>query len=466
MEEISADLLVIGSGPAGQKGAIQGAKFGKRVVVVERDLDPGGACLYSGTIPSKTLREAILDLTGFRQKSFYGKDFVLKKVSLSDLTFRLNQVTIEERDLIRRQFDRNSIRLVQGTASFVDPHKMIVKNYKGEDVALIESENILIAAGSRPRNPMSVPFDKDVILDSTSLLRIDTLPATMIVLGGGIIGSEYASFFATLGTKVTVIDKREQMLPMLDHEIGRHLQNSLTELGLEFLGNKEPQIIERRDNKAYVQFKDGSELYADALLYALGREAYVEGLSLENAGLAINARGYIPVNPLFQTAQPHIFAAGDVIGGPCLASTSQEQARLAVRYAFGYQGSTFPRIYPICIWTIPEISSCGYTEEELRALDYHYEIGRGYYYELARSHIEGANTGLVKILFHKETLEILGAHVIGRGANEVIHIAQIAMEQRAKIDVFIDHMIFNYPSYAEGFRVAALNGINKIPRAR
>jgi len=466
MEEISADLLVIGSGPAGQKGAIQGAKFGKKVIVVERDLDPGGACLYSGTIPSKTLREAILDLTGFRQKSFYGKDFILKKVSVSDLTFRLNQVTVEERDLIKRQFDRNGVQLVQGTASFENPHTVIVKDYHGTDLARITSENILIAAGSHPRNPMSVPFDQEVILDSTSLLRIDALPETLLVLGGGIIGSEYASFFATLGVKVTVIDKREQMLPMLDHEIGRHLQNSLTELGLEFVGNKEPVKIEKRDKKAYVLFKDGTEMTADVLLYALGREACAEGLGLEKAGLSINARGYIPVNPLFQTAQSHIFAAGDVIGGPCLASTSQEQARLAVRYAFGYQGSTFPRVYPICIWTIPEISSCGYTEEELRALDYHYEIGRGYYYELARSHIEGANTGLVKLIFHKETLELLGAHVIGRGANEVIHIAQIAMEQRAKIDIFIDHMIFNYPSYAEGFRVAALNGINKIPRAR
>jgi NAD(P) transhydrogenase len=465
MEEITVDLAVIGSGPAGQKGAIQAAKFGKKVVVIERDQDPGGTCLYTGTIPSKTLREAILDLTGFRQKSFYGKDFVLKKVTLPELNFRLCRVIQEEKDLIHRQFDRNEIRFVNGVATFDDPHTLIVHSSDGTPIIKIISEFILIAGGSQPRRPADVPFDNDVILDSNTLLQINSLPETMLVLGGGIIGSEYASFLAALGVKVTVIDKKDQMLPLLDHEIGRHLQNSLTEIGLQFLGSKMPDKISRRGNKAHVLFKDGTEIEADVLLYALGREAYVAPLAIEKAGLFLNERGYIPVNPLFQTVQNHIFAAGDVIGGPCLASTSQEQARLAIRFAFGYRGHYFPKVFPLCIWTIPEISSCGYTEEELQALDYRYEIGRAYYYEIARSHIEGVKTGLIKLLFHKETLEILGAHIIGHEANELIHIAQVAMHHRAKIETFIDQ-VFNYPSYAEGFRVAALNGINKIPSAR
>lgn len=461
MEDIEIDYVAIGTGPSGQKAAIQAAKFGKSVIVIEKLPGPGGSCLYSGTIPSKSLREAILDLTRFNERNFYGKHIETEEVTIKDLDTRLNKVIDEERNLVNRQFRKNGIRLIQGTASFESPHTLIVKDHEGNITHRIQSKYFLIATGSNPRNPPDVPFDNDVILDSTRLLALKKVPKSMVVLGGGIIGSEYASFFAALGTEVTIIDKKEHILPLLDAEIGIHLQTALTDIGLKFLGHKEPESIRREENRAIVKCRDGTVIEADTLLYALGRVANVEGLSIEKAGLSIDERGYIPVNALFQTAVPHIYAVGDVIGGPCLASTSMEQGRLAARHACGAQTHHFPTFYPVGIYTIPEISSCGYTEEDLKELGFRYEVGRAYYYEIARSHIVGSNIGMFKILFHSETLEILGIHVIGRSATEVIHIGQVAKSFNAKIDYFIDH-IFNYPTYAEGYRVAALNGFNKV----
>jgi NAD(P) transhydrogenase len=461
MEEISVDLCIIGSGPAGQKAAIQGSKIGKKVIVVEKLDEPGGNCLYSGTIPSKSLREAIIDLTRFNERAFYGHQYQTDNISISDLNHRLHQVIDEERSMVIRQFKKNNVRFIRGVASFKDPFTLTLSDETSKMISQIKADYFIIATGSKPRNPNNIPFDNDVILDSTRLLGLDHVPKTMLVLGGGIIGSEYASFFSTLGTEVTVLDKKDHILPMLDHEIGIHLQTSLTDIGLKFKGRKEPEEVKKVNGRAYVKCKDGTELEAETLLYALGRVASIDNLNIENAGLKLSVRGYIPVNALFQTAQSHIYAVGDVIGGPSLASTSMEQGRLATRHAFGNQNHLFPELYPIGIYTIPEISSCGYTEEELKELGFHYEVGRAYYYEIARSHITGSNTGMFKILFHAETLEILGVHVIGRSATEVIHIGLVAMTFHAKIDYFIDQ-IFNYPTYAEGYRVAALNGFNKI----
>lgn len=461
MEEIEADIVVIGSGPAGQKAAIQASKMGKKVIVVEKDPEPGGACLYSGTIPSKSFREAVLDLTRFFDRHFEGKDYVLPDVTMSELNRRLHSVIKEERNIISRQFKKNGILLLQGSARFENQNTLIIVD---EDFRLkyqLKAEIFIIAVGSNPRNPPDVPFDKDVILDSTTLLGIEKVPKSMLVLGGGIIGSEYASFFAALGTEVIVIDKKDHMLPMLDNEIGILLQTALTDIGLKFYGRKEPVQIMRVNDRALVKFKDGTSLEADILLYALGRTANVEALHVENAGIKPDAKGYINVNALFQTSVPHIYAVGDVIGGPCLASTSMEQGRLAALHACGLRTHVFPAFYPVGIYTIPEISSCGYTEEELKLWGYHYEVGRAHYYEIARSHIAGSNTGMLKILFHAETLEILGVHCIGRNATEVIHIGQLAISFHAHVDYFIDH-VFNYPTYAEGYRIAALNGVNKI----
>lgn len=461
MEEISVDLVVIGSGPAGQKAAIQAAKLGKKVIVIEKLIEPGGNCLYNGTIPSKSLREAIIDLTRFNERGFYGEALKINEVGFSELTKRLYKVIDEERNMVYRQFKKNGIRLVTGSARFESNKMIIVVDREYRMLYQIKSQFFIIATGSQPRNPSNIVFDDKIILDSTRILGLDTIPKTMIVLGGGIIGSEYASFFAALGTEVTIIDRKDHILPFVDGEIGIHLQTALTELGLKFMGHKEPDVVKIVDGKAYVKCKDGAEYTSDVLLYALGRQANVGELHIENAGLAVNDKGYIPVNALFQTVHPNIYAVGDVIGGPSLASTSMEQGRLAARHAFGEQTHYFPNFYPVGIYTIPEISSCGYTEEELRAMGFRYEVGRAYYYEIARSHITGSSVGMFKILFHAETLQILGIHVVGRGATEVIHIGQVASTFNVKIDYFIDQ-IFNYPTYAEGYRVAALNGYNKI----
>ncbi len=462
MEDIKVDVVVIGSGPAGQKAAIQASKLGKKVVVVDAGLEPGGNCLYNGTIPSKSLREAILDLTGFYDRNFYGTTpFKMEDINLNELNNRLHYVIDQERNMLYRQFKKNGIQLIFGTARFENPHMLIVLDRDYHLSYQITGDTFIIATGSKPRNPKNIPFDKDVILDSTRLLQIEKVPRTMLVLGGGIIGSEYASFFAALGTEVTIIDKKDHILPFIDPEIGILLQTALTDLGLQFRGNTEPEVVTRVGDRAHLKCKDGTELEADVLLYSLGRQANIDNLRIENAGVKLDEKGYVIVNTLFQTTMPHIYAVGDVIGGPSLASTSMEQGRLAARHALGVPSHQFPSFYPIGIYTIPEISSCGYTEEQLKALNFRYEVGRAYYYEIARSHIAGNNVGMFKILFHAETLQLLGVHIIGRGATEVIHIGELAISFGAKIDYFIDQ-IFNYPTYAEGYRVAALNGINKI----
>jgi NAD(P) transhydrogenase len=461
MKQLSVDVVVIGSGPGGQKAAIQAAKLGKEVLIIEKWSNPGGACLNTGTIPSKTLREAILDLTGFHQRSFYGKENEEAEISISDLNYRLDKVLEQQRRVISRQFRKNNIRFVVGSAFFVSPNEIGVVNKEENQEYRIKADKIFISTGSKPRNPINVPFDKQVILDSTRLLRIEKVPKEMIVLGGGIIGSEYASFFAALGTEVTVVDKKEHMLPLLDSEIGIHLQTDLADIGLKFLGNAEPESISREGDRAIVKLKDGRVVEGDVLLYALGRVANVDFLEIDKAGLALNEWGFLGVNEWFQTEVPHIYGIGDVIGPPALASTSMEQGRLAARHALGEEVHVFPTFFPVGIYTIPEISTCGLTEDQLQKEETPYEVGRAYYYEIARGHISGSKSGMFKILFHRETLEILGVHIIGRGATEVIHIGQVAMSFKASIGYFIDQ-VFNYPTFAEGYRVAALNGFNKL----
>lgn len=465
MQEIHADLVVIGSGPAGQKAAMQAAKLGKSVVVIEKDCYLGGASLNSGTIPSKSLREAILDLTNFYSRSFYAQEELAHEISINQLNFRLHKVLEEQRDRLLKQFTKNNIQIIHGRATFENKKTLHVFNEEGDILYSVVGKFIIIATGSKPRNPKEIPFDQYKVLDSTRLLDIDHLPKTLIVLGGGIIGAEYASFFAALGTQVTVIDKKQHMLPLLDSEISLHLQKALNAIGLRFLGEKVFESILDKKDYVVVKFTDGTEESAEMLLYALGRVAQVDELQIEKAGITITERGYIPVNALFQTVVPTIYAVGDVIGEPALTSTSMEQGRLAARHALGAQTHHFPAFFPIGIYTIPEISSCGYTEEQLKGLGFKYEVGRAYYYEIARNQIIGNDPGMFKILFHADTLDILGIHIIGREATEVIHIGQVAMTFNAKIDYFIDQ-VFNYPTYAEGYRIAALNGMNKVKHKR
>ena len=465
LQTLHADLVVIGSGPAGQKAAMQAAKLDKKVILLEKSSYIGGASLNSGTIPSKSLREAILDLTDFYKRSFYAQEKHEKSISINDLNFRLHKVLDEQREMLLRQFVKNNIQIIQGSASFEDRHTLKVVDPAGQLIYYINAQKIIIATGSKPRNPQDIPFDRHKVLDSTRLLDIDCLPKSLMVLGGGIIGAEYASFFAALGTKVTVVDKKERMLSLLDYEISAHLQDALNKIGLRFVGNKEFDSITHKQDKVVVKFKDNSEEEADMMLYALGRVAEVDELQIEKVGIGLTSKGYIPVNALFQTVIPNIYAVGDVIGSPALASTSMEQGRLAARHAFQVETHHFPTFYPIGIYTIPEISYCGYTEEQLKNLGFKYEIGRAYYYEIARNQIIGNDPGMFKILFHVDTLEILGIHIIGREATEVIHIGQVAMTFHAKIHYFVDQ-VFNYPTYAEGYRIAALNGLNKVKHTR
>lgn len=461
MEEISANIAVIGSGAAGQTAAIQAAKLGRSVVIIEQDPYPGGACLNSGTIPSKSLREAILDLTRFNERRFLTLEPLHSDMAIGALQKRLNHVLEEERRVLSRRFLKNNIRLIHGFAAFLDSHRLQIG-----DQFVVQADAIILATGSSPRNPHEIPFDDTVILDSTRLLNIRQVPKTLLVLGGGIVGSEYASFFAALGCQVTVLDKRSHMLPLLDSEIGVHLQTALSDLNLIFHGDTRVTSIRRVHDKARVQCADGTTYEADQLLYALGRKANVEGLGLDKIGVSLTDRGYVPINQLFQTLYPHVYAVGDVVGGPSLASTSMEQGRLAALHACGSDTPRFPAVYPLGIYTIPEISCVGITEDQAREQGIHYEVGRAYYYEIARGHIAGSQEGMFKIIFHKETREILGIHIIGRSATELIHVGQAAMGFNAHLDFFINS-VFNYPTFAEGYRIAALNGVNKLlPRRR
>lgn len=462
VKESFADLVVIGSGPAGQNAAVQASKLGKSVIIIDKHKDPGGGCLFNGTIPSKSLREAILTLTDFYKKNFYGKQERLKEnISINDLNYCLHQVWDHQTQYFKASFERNKISYLHGIAHFESANSVAVVSSNGQLKQMINSDYILIATGSVPRNPKNVPFDNEKVLDSTRLLKLDRVPETMAVLGGGTIGAEYASFFAALGTKVTIMDKRKRMLPLIDSEISFHFAQALNDLGVEFLAEREFCSIEKDETGVTVNFTGHPSVHAEVLLYSLGRRAAVDHLYIDKIGITLDARGYVPVNALFQTIIPNIYAVGDVIGGACLASTSMEQGRLAARHAFGADTHHFPKLYPVGIYTIPEISSCGYSEDELNQLGFKYEVGRAHFSEIARNIISGKDSGMFKILFHRDTLEILGVHIIGRQATEMIHIGQVAMDHKAKIDYFIDR-VFNYPTYAEGYRIAALNGVNKI----
>ena len=462
MRQRQVDLAVLGSGPAGQKGAIQAAKLGKRVVVIDAVDHLGGACLNQGTIPSKTLREAILDLTGFRKRSYYGSAQEGSDISINDLNFRLQKVIEDQHALIARQFAKNEIESACGFARFASEDCVEVVDPSGAVLETICAERFLVATGSRPRNPDDVPFDGHVILDSNSILNLDYLPQSMLVLGGGIIGCEYGTMFAALGTQVTMVDRAERLLPRLDKGIAQRFGEYIEQMGVELQMQQTVREIRRTaDGQAEVELESGQVLRAQCLFYALGRLANVEGLQLDRAGVWQDARGYIEVNPLFQTSNPRVYAAGDVIGQVSLASTAMEEGRLAVRNAFALKTHQFPEFFPYGIYTIPEVSGVGPTEEELKAEGVNYQVGLAYYYELGRGPIAGDTTGMFKLIFHAETLEVLAVHIIGSNATELVHIGQLAIDFHARVHYFINQ-VFNYPTFAEGYRIAALNGLNKL----
>jgi NAD(P) transhydrogenase len=458
------DFIIIGTGPAGLAAAMTAAKSGKKVLVLEKEGSLGGVCVNTGTFPSKTLREAVLYLTGHLKRKVFEDDSCSiqdVEISMAKLKQRLYNVRIEEQAIITCQLERNGVTLIRGSARFLDDHRIIVASLAEGKAIEAEGERIIIATGSNPRNPPEIPFDHETILDSTSILSIKQIPASMIILGGGVIGSEYATIFAALGVKVTLLDRGDKLLKFLDHEIITELQNNFPGGNINYINNCGKFQIEKVDSGAKVTLGGEKVFRADCLFFALGREANTVGLDIHLAGIKLNKHHYIEVNELFQTAAPNIYAVGDVIGWPSLASTSIIQGRLAALNGLKSRVESFPQIFPFGIYTIPEISYVGITEEEASARDYKIVIGRCRYHELPRGQISGENEGMLKMIVHRDTREILGVHIIGGGATEVIHIAQMAMLYNAKIDIFIDN-IFNFPTYSEALKIAALSASNHI----
>jgi NAD(P) transhydrogenase len=451
------DLLVIGSGPAGQKAAIQAAKLGRRVALVERH-ELGGVSVNWGTIPSKTLRETIVYLTGLSQWETYGQGYRVKdEITIEDLRVRTQRVIEREVDIVRDQLRRNHVHVVHGSARFLDPHTVLVSG--GEERRLY-AENLVIATGTRPAHPREVDFDDRTILDSDGLLLLDRIPSSAVVVGAGVIGIEYASMFAALGAKVTVVEKRTRLLGFCDAQITEGLQYHLRDIGVEFRFGEEVTAVERRGDDALTQLLSGKQIASGVVLYAAGRQGETQDLELERAGIQADERGRLAVGPDYRTAVDHIFAAGDIVGWPALAATSMEQGRLASAHALG-EDASMSELLPIGIYTIPEISYVGRTEEELTEAAVPYEVGISRYRELARGQILGDTHGLLKLLVSREDRTILGVHVLGTNATELIHIGQTVMGLDGTIDYLIDS-VFNYPTLAEAYKVAALDARNRL----
>ena len=453
------DLVVIGSGPAGQRAAVQAAKLGKRAAVVERRQVVGGVCINTGTIPSKTLREAVLYLTGYGQHGIYGTSYALKEnITLEDLLVRTTFVIKREIDVTRAQLRRNGVDLIFGEASFTGPHTVAVA---GSEPTTLEAEFILIAVGTKPALPQGVSCDGQILIDSDDILRMGRLPKTMTVVGAGVIGLEYASIFAALGIEVTVLDKRQRLLEFVDAEIVEALSYHLRQMGTTMRLGEEVSQIRRVEGKAVAELTSGKRIVSDTILFSAGREGATQALHLEAAGLRSDDKGRLAVDESFRTSVPHIYAAGDVIGFPSLASTSMEQGRLAAAHMFGGRGASMAKTFPYGIYTIPEISMVGPTEEELTAAAIPYEVGLARYREIARGQILGDETGLLKLIFNRKTRKLLAAHAIGTGATELIHIAQAVASLGGTLDYFLES-VFNYPTLAECYKVAALDCANKL----
>ncbi len=459
------DLIVIGSGPAGEKGAAQAAYFGKQVALIERAPHLGGAGINTGTVPSKALRETALYFSGLLQRGLYGIDYSLKDgLTIGDLMYRKQIVIESEWGLIQRNLERHHITVLRGAASLKDAHTVSVTGPEGEQA--ITAEVILIATGSAPLHPPDVPFDHQQICDSDSILNMDSIPKTMVVVGGGVIGTEYASIFTALGVSVTLIEPRGRVLSFADAEIVKRLMAQLERLGLRFIYNDRMTRIEPHGDNVRLTLQNGGQMEFDIALIAAGRQSNIEGLRLEQVGVNLGKRGLILVNEHYQTSVPNIYAAGDVIGFPALASTSMEQARVAMVHAFDlrYKERVSP-IMPTAVYAIPELSSVGLSEEECQAQDIEYLVGRAYFEQNARGLIIGDTSGMVKLIFAPRDKRLLGAHIIGENASELIHIAAHVMMVNGTLDAFI-HAVYNYPTLADAYKYAAYDGLQNLERWR
>ncbi len=456
------DIVVVGTGPAGHDAAIQAAKAGRRVVAVDRNRDVGGQAVLRGTIPSKSLREAVNYLAGVGQRAFYGRSYrPLPTVTMTDLLSRTLHVVRAETDVVRDTLLRNRVELVHGTAHFSDPHNLTVR---GDEDRELRADKIVLAVGSRPARPAGVPLDHPRVTDSDGILHLQEIPETLTVVGAGVVGCEYASIFATLGVPVTLIDGRSILLDFVETELVDALKYHMRDWGVTLrLGHNVAQIeFDERDRPVAV-LDNGTRIVSDTLIYSIGRQGATAALNLAAAGLEADKRGRLQVDAHYRTAVEHIYAVGDVIGHPALAATSAEQGRLAARHAFGLPIEGLAELLPIGIYTLPEIAMVGKTEAELVQEGRAYESGRARYRETARGNIIGDDHGVLKLLFDPSDRRILGVHIFGTQAAELIHIGQMVIGLGGTLD-FIANSVFNYPTFAECYKLAALNGLNKLAR--
>jgi NAD(P) transhydrogenase len=459
------DMVVIGSGPAGRRAAVQSAKLGKSCLVIDKGRRLGGVSVHTGTIPSKTLRETVLNLSGWRERGFYGRGYRVKQdISVSDLINRLHKTLDHEVEVLQHQFMRNAVRSARAAAKLLDANRLELTSENGER-SEVEFANALISVGTRPHRPHDVPFDRKRVFDSDEMLELDRLPRTLIVIGAGVIGVEYATIFSALDVPVTLIEPRQTMLDFIDREVVDDLMHQMRDRGMTVRMGGAVKTIESKPDTAEVVLADGRVVRAEAVLYAAGRTGNVGGLGLEAIGVEADARGRVKVDPTtFQTTVPNIYAAGDVIGFPSLASTSMEQGRVAACHAFGVALPPPPATFPYGIYSVPEISTVGLSEEQVRERGEPYEVGMARFRETSRGHIMGVNSGFLKLIFDVGTRRLLGAHIIGEGATELIHIGQAVINLGGTVDFFVENT-FNYPTLAEAYKIAGLDAWNRMGRA-
>ncbi len=460
----SYDLIVIGSGPSGKRAAIQAAKLHKSVLVVERGRRVGGVSVHTGTIPSKTLRETVLNLSGWRERGFYGRAYRAKHhISSDDLMTRLNITLHHEVEVLEHQFARNGVDTIRGAARFLDPHSVLVEGEEG--LSIFRGDQFLIATGTKPYRPAHIGFDGEHIVDSDEILELKRLPRQLVVVGASVIGVEYASIFSALDVKVTVVEPNTAILPFVDRELVDEFVHDLRDRGVALrLGCKVIAAVVEGPQHCVVTTDDGRQIHCDMVLFSAGREGAVADLGLEACGLACDDRGRLSVDKAtFQTSVPHIYAAGDIVGFPSLASTSMEQGRIAACHAFGEPAPPAPEFFPYGIYSVPEISTVGMNEEQVRERGIPYECGVARFRETSRGHIMGIHSGFMKMIFALETRRLLGAHIVGEGATELIHIGQAVLNLQGTLDYFVENT-FNYPTLAEAYKVAALDAWNRMPK--
>lgn len=458
------DLIVIGSGPAGRRAAVQAAKLRKSVLVIEKGHRVGGVCVHTGTIPSKTLRETVLNLSGWRERGFYGRAHRNKQtITPEDLRRRLAITLEHEVEILEHQFARNSVQWIRGEARFIDPLHIEVASESG--LQRFTASRFIIAVGTEPYRPKYIPFDGDAIVDPDEILELKRLPRTLTVIGGGVIGIEYATIFSALDVKVTVVEPNDVIFPFLDKELVDEFIHDMRDRGMSLrLQSKVKRVSRQGQDACLIELEDSRQIWSEMVLFAAGRKGATDALELENAGLHADDRGKIAVDrTTFRTRQPHIHAVGDVIGFPSLASTSMEQGRIAACHAFDAPSQAPPEFFPYGIYSVPEMSTIGMTEEQVRAKGIPYECGIARFRETARGQIMGLNAGFLKMIFALETRRLLGVHVVGEGATELIHIGQAVLNLGGSLDYFVENT-FNYPTLAEAYKIAALDAWNRIPR--